>query len=66
MKYVKAVEVDVDVAELVYGRDPEDLADFIIDIDDKCANPDLTARLYEHFSKLYEDLRTEGYDLKES
>lgn len=65
MKYIKTLDVEVDTAELVYGRDPNELVDFIIDIDEKAANWDLTVKLYEHFSSEYDKYLMEQEDLKE-
>jgi len=65
MKYTKSIQVDIDVSELIYGRGSDDLFDFIVEIDEEHANWDLTVKLYEYFSKQYDDFITEGIDLRE-
>jgi hypothetical protein len=66
MKYIKTVQIDVDIPELIEGKSSDDLLDFITEIDEQHCNWDLTVKLYEHFSKQYDDFIAEGIDLKEN
>lgn len=65
MKYIKNVTIEVDIPELIEGKSSDDLFDFITEIDDQHCDWNLTTKLYEYFSKQYEDYLIEKEDLQE-